>query len=122
MRPTRNQRKRGGKAPARSLPATPAALALLLPLALLSLAILLIFAARIRLLEVPLERDEGEYAYIGGLMLQGVAPYGVAANMKLPGTNAAYALIMALFGRNIFGHCCPAKSFSISRTVSESAR
>jgi hypothetical protein len=70
------------------------------------LTILVVVVARLRLLEIPLERDEGEYAYIGDLMLQGVAPYGVAANMKLPGTNAAYALIMALLGRNIFGiHC-----------------
>ena len=70
---------------------------------LLSIAILLVAIARVRLLGVPLERDEGEYAYIGDLMLHGVAPYGVAANMKLPGTNAAYALIMALFGRSIIG-------------------
>jgi hypothetical protein len=65
------------------------------------LAILLVIAARIRLLGIPLERDEGEYAYIGQLMLQGVAPYAEAANMKLPGTNAAYALIMAIFGQSI---------------------
>jgi hypothetical protein len=75
----------------------------LAPLAFLLLAILLVAIARVRLLGIPLERDEGEYAYLGALMLQGVAPYGVAANMKLPGTNAAYALIMAVFGRNISG-------------------
>src|ERR1700755_142541 len=73
------------------------------PLACGALAILLVIVARVRLLGMPLERDEGEYAYIGDLMLQGVAPYGVAANMKLPGTNAAYALIMAVFGRSILG-------------------
>jgi len=75
----------------------------LVPLALMCLAVLLIMAARVRLLEVPLERDEGEYAYIGQLMLQGVAPYGVAANMKLPGTYAAYALLMAIFGQTTSG-------------------
>ena len=73
----------------------------LAPLALMLLAILLVVIARIRLLGIPLERDEGEYAYIGQLMLQGVAPYAEAANMKLPGTNAAYALIMAVFGQSI---------------------
>ena len=73
----------------------------LVPLALMLLAMLLVIAARIRLLGIPLERDEGEYAYIGQLMLQGVAPYAEAANMKLPGTNAAYALIMAIFGQSI---------------------
>ena len=54
---------------------------------------------RLRLAEVPLERDEGEYAYAGQLMLQGVAPYHLAYNMKLPGTYAAYALIMGVFGQ-----------------------
>ena len=29
---------------------------------------------RLHLLPVPLERDEGEYAYVGQLMLQGVPP------------------------------------------------
>jgi hypothetical protein len=51
------------------------------------------------LLDVPLERDEGEYAYAGQLILQGVPPYRLAYNMKLPGTYAAYAAIMALFGQ-----------------------
>ncbi len=92
-----NKRKRGGK------PETAALSAPRLPLVLISLAILLVLVARVRLLNVPLERDEGEYAYIGNLMLQGIAPYGLAANMKLPGTNAAYALLMAIFGRSIFG-------------------
>lgn len=65
----------------------------------------LLFAAviRIRLLQMPLERDEGEFAYMGQLMLQGVPPYLLAYNMKLPGIYAAYALIMALFGQTIVG-------------------
>src|SRR6476659_7962083 len=64
------------------------------------LVVILGFAAfvRIRLLEMPLERDEGEYAYAGQLMLQGIPPYKLAYNMKLPGTYAAYALIMAALG------------------------
>src|SRR3954452_8239929 len=63
------------------------------------------FAAfvRIRLLEMPLERDEGEYAYAGQLMLQGIPPYKLAYNMKLPGTYAAYAVIMAAFGETTRG-------------------
>jgi hypothetical protein len=67
--------------------------------AILTLAALI----RVRLLGVPLERDEGEYAYAGQLMLQGVPPYKLAYNMKLPGTYAAYALIMAVFGQTGFG-------------------
>jgi hypothetical protein len=52
---------------------------------------------------MPLERDEGEYAYAGQLILQGVPPYKEAYNMKLPGTYAAYAAIMAVFGQNPSG-------------------
>lgn len=58
---------------------------------------------RIRLLGIPLERDEGEYAYAGQLLLQGIPPYQLAYNMKFPGTYAAYALIMAIFGQTIAG-------------------
>jgi 4-amino-4-deoxy-L-arabinose transferase-like glycosyltransferase len=58
-------------------------------------------AVRIRLLTMPLERDEGEYAYAGQLMLEGFAPYKLVYNMKFPGTYAAYALIMSIFGQTI---------------------
>src|SRR5947207_13049017 len=63
----------------------------------------LVIAIRIRLLGVPLERDEGEYAYDGQLILQGVPPYTLAYNMKLPGTYAAYAGIMSVFGQTMTG-------------------
>src|SRR5437868_12498855 len=36
-------------------------------------------------------------------MLQGIPPYELAYNMKLPGTYAAYALILAVFGQTIRG-------------------
>jgi hypothetical protein len=58
---------------------------------------------RVRLLEVPLERDEGEYAYVGQLILQCIPPYELAYNMKLPGTYCAYAAGMAVFGKTIAG-------------------
>jgi 4-amino-4-deoxy-L-arabinose transferase-like glycosyltransferase len=61
----------------------------------------LVLAIRIRLLGIPLERDEGEYAYAGQLMLQGIPPYKLAYNMKFPGTYAAYAVIMSIFGQTI---------------------
>src|SRR5262245_4835974 len=63
----------------------------------------LVFAFRIRLLGIPLERDEGEYAYAGQLILQGIPPYKLAYNMKFPGTYAAYALIMSVFGQTTTG-------------------
>jgi hypothetical protein len=58
---------------------------------------------RIRLLDIPLERDEGEYAYAGQLLLQGIPPYQAAFNMKFPGVYGAYAVIMAAFGQTIAG-------------------
>jgi hypothetical protein len=56
-------------------------------LVLLGLALILAFnfAIRWRLREMPLERDEGEYAYAGQLLLQGIPPYQLAYNMKFPG-------------------------------------
>jgi hypothetical protein len=68
------------------------------------LASMLLFAAiRFKERAMPLERDEGEYAYMGQLMLQGIPPFKIAANMKLPGTYAAYAAIMSIFGQNTTG-------------------
>jgi hypothetical protein len=66
-------------------------------------AIVLVIFVRIRLRNVPLERDEGEYAYTGQLMLEGIQPFRLASNMKLPGTDAAYALSLAVFGENPAG-------------------
>ncbi len=59
--------------------------------------------ARLRLLNFPLERDEGEYAYAGQLILQGIPPYELAYNMKFPGTYLAYAAVMGLFGQSPAG-------------------
>src|SRR5512136_3438095 len=66
-----------------------------------AIVIAFVAAVRIRLLQIPLERDEGEFAYMGQLMLQGIPPYLLAYNMKFPGIYAAYALMMAIFGQTI---------------------
>jgi 4-amino-4-deoxy-L-arabinose transferase-like glycosyltransferase len=71
--------------------------------AALLLVILLVAGIRFHLRTMPLERDEGEYAYAGQLMLQGIPPYALAYNMKLPGTYAAYAAIMTVFGQTAAG-------------------
>ena len=55
-------------------------------------------AIRVHRLNIPLERDEGEYAYAGQLILQGIGPYAQVYNMKMPGVYAVYALILAAFG------------------------
>jgi hypothetical protein len=67
------------------------------------LVLLFVGFIRFRLLDMPLERDEGEYAYAGQLILQGIPPYELAYNMKLPGTYFAYALGMAVFGETSAG-------------------
>ncbi len=73
--------------------------------ALVILAGALLFSTfvRWRLRDMPLERDEGEYAYAGQLLLQGIAPYQLACSMKLPGPHLAYAAIMAAFGETASG-------------------
>jgi hypothetical protein len=71
--------------------------------ALLFVSIALFAAIRFHLRHIPLDRDDGEYAYMGQLILDGVPPYTVAANMKLPGTYAAYAVLMAIFGQTTAG-------------------
>jgi len=69
----------------------------------LVLVVLALALLRVRVLDVPLERDEGEYAYAGQLLLAGNAPFDGAYNMKLPGIYAVYALVMAAFGQTDVG-------------------
>jgi 4-amino-4-deoxy-L-arabinose transferase-like glycosyltransferase len=69
----------------------------------LLIVVLLTMVIRYGLISVPLERDEGEYAYGGQLILQGMLPYQQLYNMKLPGIYAAYAGLMAVFGQTHMG-------------------
>ena len=64
----------------------------------LAVALLLAAVCRLHLLQIPLERDEGEFAYMGQLILHGIPPYLLAFNMKLPGIYYAYAALMGVFG------------------------
>jgi len=74
-----------------------------LAFAVVGLVILLFAGIRWRVREMPLERDEGEYAYAGQLILQGIPPYQLAYNMKLPGTYVVYAAILRTFGETAAG-------------------
>jgi 4-amino-4-deoxy-L-arabinose transferase-like glycosyltransferase len=74
-----------------------------LPYFLLAVILSMVIYARLRLLNVPLERDEGEYAYIGQLLLKGIPPYIQAYSMKLPGVAVMYAIFMVIFGQSPFG-------------------
>lgn len=58
---------------------------------------------RYRFLDVPLERDEGEFGYMGRLILEGNTPYTLAYNMKFPGVYYLFALSMRLFGQTVPG-------------------
>jgi hypothetical protein len=70
---------------------------------LLLVFLIIICAIRIHLLAIPLDRDEGEYAYSGQLILQGTPPFSQSYNMKMPGIYVAYAAILACFGQTSTG-------------------
>jgi hypothetical protein len=89
--------------PVKSKPARYEATVRLAAWILFSGAVIAVLWARIRLLELPLERDEGEYAYTGQLLMHGIPPYQLAYSMKFPGTAAAYAMLMAMFGQSTSG-------------------
>lgn len=59
---------------------------------------LLVVAIRAPLLDLPLERDEGEYAYIAWRMGHGEVPYRDSFDQKPPGAFVAYRLALALPG------------------------
>jgi len=61
------------------------------------------FVLRLQVVDVPLERDEGEYAYAAQLLLDGVPPFKEAYNMKFPGIYAAYAALLFVFGQTHVG-------------------
>ncbi len=66
---------------------------------LVALILVGVAVVRVRLLDLPLDRDEGEYAYFGQLLLQGVPPYAAAYNFKMPGIYVVYAAILAALGQ-----------------------
>ena len=76
--------------------------------ALLSWAILaavagLVIFIRVGMFGLPFERDEGEFALMGRMILDGVPPYAEAYNLKPPGIYLAYASMMAIFGESPAG-------------------
>lgn len=68
---------------------------------LLAVTTLIFVYIRLRLVSVPLERDEGEYAYAGQQILHGGVPYRNIYNMKFPGVYYCYALFLGVFGNTI---------------------
>ena len=51
-----------------------------LPLIFLIGSVLLVVLCRLRLLSMPMERDEGEYAYVAQQMLHGIPPFVTTSN------------------------------------------
>lgn len=66
--------------------------------ALIILLLVLTIFARLRLIESPMERDEGEYAYAAQICQEGGRPYADFANMKNPGIYYVYKGAFDLFG------------------------
>ncbi len=65
------------------------------------LAVLLLTCLlRLPVAAIPLERDEGEYAYIAWRWLAGELPYVASFDQKPPGIFVAYAAILAAGGRS----------------------
>lgn len=68
------------------------------------LAILLVYGVlRSKFLEIPLERDEGSYGYIGQLLLDGKMPYIDFYEMKPPALMYSYAALVGIFGASTTG-------------------
>ena len=82
----------------------------------LGVVIACLYMVRWRLLDVPLDRDEGEYAYIAQQMFRGVPPYESGYAMKMPGIYAAYAVGMFCFGETIRGVHATVAAVTIATT------
>jgi Dolichyl-phosphate-mannose-protein mannosyltransferase len=65
------------------------------------IALFLTILVRLRFIDSSLERDEGEYAYAGMMILRGQLPYSDFYNMKLPGVYYMYALAFKFLGQSI---------------------
>jgi hypothetical protein len=77
-------------------------LGFLLPQVLAWVAILAAFAAlRAPFVSVPMERDEGEYAYIAQRALHGEIPYRDVFDQKPPGIFVIYTAIFLTMGQSI---------------------
>ncbi|MCX8093879.1 MAG: glycosyltransferase family 39 protein, partial [Candidatus Goldbacteria bacterium] len=69
----------------------------------LFISLFLVIFVRLRLLSMPLDRDEGGWAYEGWLILNGEPPFKYFYDTKMPLIYYIYVLIMAIFGQTIEG-------------------
>jgi hypothetical protein len=68
--------------------------------ALAAAAGLAFLCLRVPYVAMPLERDEGNYAYVAWRLLEGEAPYRDVFDQKPPGVYAVYAALLALGARS----------------------
>ena len=88
----------------------------------LGLAALVVAAIRLRIADVPLERDEGEYAYFAQLLLQGVAPWAEAVTSTRVTPGAAAWLAAANPSSVPSGRNSPAAAPNVTTTPLSSPR
>ena len=83
------------------------------------LVALLVFLAyvRYRISGMALERDEGEFAYMAQLLLDGLPPFDFGYNMKMSGIYYVYAGIMSVFGQSKEGIHFGLAVFNLGSTV-----
>ncbi len=70
---------------------------------LLGIIALLVLFIRSHYFDLPFERDEGDYSYLGQLVLDGKTPYLDFYEQKPPGLFYTYAFIMAICGSTVKG-------------------
>lgn len=64
---------------------------------------IVLYVLRRHFIDMPLERDESAYAYLGKRLLEGEIPYRDFYEMKPPLLFASYAALIALFGYSASG-------------------
>ena len=89
----------------------------LVDFALMGLLALLVLSIRAPLMDLPLERDEGEYAYIAWRMDQGEMPYRDWFDQKPPGVFFAYQAALAMPGEAVVNFRIVAAIFAAAASV-----
>ncbi len=83
----------------------------------LTLILVATFLLHLQYLDIPLERDESLYAYIGKLALNGSKPYVDFYEMKPPMLFYSYALLIGLFGYSATGIHLAAAVLAVVNTL-----
>lgn len=70
---------------------------------LFGIVMILVWYIRLRLIDIPLERDEGDYAYHGQLLLDGHSLHDDLVRKRYPMIFIIYSIILTLFGQTATG-------------------